>query len=145
MVERKLCGKCKEEKDASEFSKNNKKASGLQSYCKKCAHPHRAQWARDNTHKTRTYALKYTYGLTEESFQAYLTSQSGKCKICSKEFTDKLKPRVDHDHSCCGATKACEKCVRGLLCNRCNLFLGFYENFAFMDEVKKYLDLTEAP
>jgi hypothetical protein len=34
---------------------------------------------------------------------------------------------VDHDHSCCQGRRSCGKCVRGALCNRHNLYLGFIE------------------
>jgi len=37
-----------------------------------------------------------------------------------------LTLNVDHDHSCCGATHGCKKCIRGLLCSHCNRFLMAY-------------------
>lgn len=136
----KVCGKCREELDFSMFSRNNSKASGYQSYCKACAHPLRTQWASENRRKVRGYRLKYTYGLSHETFELLLTEQGGKCKIC-KEVFDKT-PNIDHDHSCCGPEKACSNCVRGLLCHRCNIFIGFLENYEYMEEVKTYLGLT---
>jgi hypothetical protein len=33
---------------------------------------------------------------------------------------------VDHDHACCPGTRSCGKCIRGMLCNRCNTGLGMF-------------------
>lgn len=120
------------------FSKHKSKPDGLQSYCKKCSNTLRVKWARDNTGKARVHAMKYNYGISKEQYETMLRDQDNSCKICSKNF-DKTTPRVDHDHSCCSGGKGCGNCVRGLLCNRCNLFLGFYENFKFMEGVRDYL------
>lgn len=44
------------------------------------------------------------------------------CQICG-DGTGKLV--TDHDHSCCGKGRACEKCIRGRICNNCNSTLGY--------------------
>lgn len=63
------------------------------------------------------------YKLTQTEYESMLNNQNGVCAICLK------KPRknylsVDHDHSCCPGVKTCGKCIRGLLCQSCNSFLG---------------------
>lgn len=52
--------------------------------------------------------------MTPEQYDAMLSEQAGRCAICQDR-----PPRlyIDHDH----ATGE----VRGLLCNRCNVALGF--------------------
>lgn len=136
----KICKDCGLELDVSMFYPQRKRGS-YQAYCKSCSNIRRVLWARKNTHKTKQYALKYIYGLSKIQYDDLLDKQDNSCKICKKIFGETNKPRVDHDHSCCGSDKACTKCVRGLLCNRCNLFLGFYENYNFMIEVRDYLGL----
>jgi len=57
--------------------------------------------------------------------------QKGKCAICNKH-QKKLKTVLHVDH--CHKTNQ----VRGLLCNRCNAGLGYYEDFD-KNAVEKYL------
>ena len=60
------------------------------------------------------------YGLSQEMWYTYLDMQDGKCPICGREFTNQLRPVIDHEHKkgfkkMSTANKA--RCVRGLLCN----------------------------
>lgn len=74
----------------------------------------------------RRASLKYNFGITIEQFDAMLAEQGGRCAMCSAEFsTGQWKTfAVDHDH----ATSR----VRGLLCFRCNIALGYYEKYGAM-------------
>lgn len=49
------------------------------------------------------------------------------CELCGVQG---LPLVIDHDHACCrkGLSSRCGKCNRGVLCNRCNVRLGHYEN-----------------
>jgi hypothetical protein len=84
------------------------------------------------------------YGITEERFAVLVEAQQGKCAICK---TEKPEGRwgvwqIDHDHSCCTTqAKCCGKCVRGLLCFKCNFMLGMYETNILprIDKFKEYI------
>jgi hypothetical protein len=85
----------------------------------------RARWRKSS---------KFTrYGLAEVRFNQMLEDQGYACAICREPFTRQL-PRVDHDHNCCkvppnGVSRSCGECVRGLLCVRCNTWLGWLEKY----------------
>lgn len=70
---------------------------------------------------TREQARLRTYGVTPARYAAILAMQGGACAMCE---TVEGALAVDHDHACCPGPKSCGKCVRGLLCRRCNLGLG---------------------
>ena len=61
-----------------------------------------------------------------------LDRQGGACAICKEPFGDDPKLiAVDHDHKCDHPGKggrSCRACVRGILCNRCNMFVGWVES-----------------
>lgn len=79
------------------------------------------------------------YGLTEEQFLARLAEQGNACGMCREPFGDDQKIYVDHDHACCPTEgRSCGKCVRGLLCLRCNAALGHIERM--WDFAEAYLD-----
>jgi hypothetical protein len=61
---------------------------------------------------------KHAYRITPERFLELLTEQENHRAICTIEFTDDRKPRVDHVHDESPR-------VRGLLCQQCNTVLGF--------------------
>lgn len=63
------------------------------------------------------------YRLTFQQFSVMLQGQGGLCGGCSKPPASGSFV-VDHDHSCCPGEKTCGRCVRGLLCSKCNLALG---------------------
>lgn len=73
----------------------------------------------------RARSVKSKYGISIDQFIGMLHAQGGGCAICGSLSTGNgLDWSVDHDHACCPGTKSCGKCVRGLLCNMCNLTLG---------------------
>jgi Recombination endonuclease VII len=89
----------------------------------------RARTATDPEHRERCLArrrgeparrsqLKLYYGLSLEDYNALLARQNGACAICEEKSDRTLC--VDHCHL--------TRLVRGLLCRRCNLGLGYFRD-----------------
>lgn len=80
-----------------------------------------------NPDKYRNQDLKRNFNITLDEYDSLLEKQNFLCAICK---TDKPGGRfnrfmVDHDHRCCPDKRGtCGKCIRGLLCHRCNIVLG---------------------
>lgn len=107
---KRLCSVCSTEKPLEQF---NKSKPGERSYrCTTC---------------TSKAFLRYRYGITATNFQQLVTSQEGKCGICKTTLeiqADGIRRTknvaVDHCHK--------SGKVRGLLCKRCNVALGFMDD-----------------
>lgn len=93
--------------------------------------------ARPNTGLTTPERIKYLnrrqhlkkkYGLTPEKYTDMFKKQDGVCGICKKEPL-KFHLAVDHCHKTGD--------IRGLLCTKCNVSLGWYEQYT--NEVKTWL------
>ncbi len=79
--------------------------------------------------RERNYQKQYKIGVSD--YDRMLIEQGGKCAICTtnKPGVNRRHFSVDHDH----ATGK----VRGLLCNRCNRNLGWYEAHTY--EIGEYI------
>ena len=86
-----------------------------------------------HTKKIRNKYLKLTYGISLKDYNNLLKKQNYKCAICkspTKKFIKKLD--VDHIHN--------SKLIRGLLCNHCNIMLGWAkENINILKNAILYL------
>lgn len=136
----KFCPKCRTEKPKSGFSKSKKDKDGLCCLCKVCISKIRK--AREKTPKgekaRRNLSLRYLYGITLKDYDELLESQGGVCAICGTDTPCGVgRFHVDHNH----ATGK----VRGVLCHRCNLALGFSgENISILQSAIEYLVKWEA-
>jgi hypothetical protein len=88
-------------------------------------HEHELQQAREykilNYEKVKMKERKYQvaqYGITLEEYNRLFILQNGKCAICSVSQDKSLD--VDHCHK--------TNKVRGLLCRKCNLGIGFMQD-----------------
>lgn len=107
---RKLCRLCGEWLPVDSFYANSTPKDGLHNRCIRCARDEK--FIRD-------------YGITTEDYEALLEQQEHCCKICGRTESNGKQLSIDHDHACCPGRKSCGKCIRGLLCNRCNMGIGY--------------------
>jgi hypothetical protein len=71
-----------------------------------------------NKEKRRNSHIKRLYNITPEQYNELFNVQEGRCPICGKHQDDFKRPfGVDHDHK--------TESIRGLLCDKCNLLLGY--------------------
>jgi hypothetical protein len=142
------CKTCGETKPIASFNRSS--TGTLIAKCKDCRRTHdRARWQEEGPVRLerekeryqrrkaenpealaatrRAQSLRAKFGITLEQFDLLREAQGDACAMCSEQF--KETPQVDHDHACCPSLKTCGKCIRGLLCRRCNGALGFYEKY----------------
>jgi hypothetical protein len=112
-------------------------------YCAK--HYGQKMWA--DGHRSPTYnseyrrnvRLKARYGITLAEYEAMFEAQGGKCAICGQPPGDNVRAHwggklcIDHCHE--------TNTVRGLLCNDCNLAVGYAKTEATALAVAEYFRL----
>jgi hypothetical protein len=85
------------------------------------------------------------FSVTRTDFEQMLAAQGGGCAICSGASADGKNFHVDHDHACCEGQQSCGRCVRGLLCDRCNRGLGaFRDDLLLLSRAAVYLSTWRA-
>lgn len=119
----KECSDCREPLPFDRFHKNRSHKRGFQNVCKTCT-----------AKRTREWALKRNFNITEEEYQKIFQHQQGVCALC-KRPPKKSKLAVDHRHG--------DGLLRSLLCWKCNNAIGsFRENIPLMEAVIRYLSLA---
>lgn len=81
----------------------------------------------------RNYWLLNKYNISVDQYDFMLKEQDYRCRLCGELETivsqngHRRKLAVDHDHNCCPGSKSCGKCIRGLLCFRCNVAMSLID------------------
>ena len=121
------CYGCSSYLPLTSFTRRSQSPDSLETRCKFCA---------------RTAHLMKRYKLSSEKFEEMLDKQSRACAICATEEPGVMGWQVDHDHSCCPKKGwSCGKCVRQVLCQRCNTGLGYFlDNKELLISAAKYLE-----
>lgn len=143
----KTCSKCERLLDLSEFNADRSKIDGKYSSCKVCQ---KMSSKPIDKHKKAAYDKRYrkyrklnkaasTLKVSVDSLRELFAKRHGDCYICQKPETAKdTKGRIkalaiDHNHD--------TGKVRGVLCQRCNLALGaFQDNIETIKRAISYLN-----
>lgn len=105
---RKQCASCRTWLAVDEFPRMKTSQDGLNPSCTRCK-------------------VLGKFGLNRVKYEALLVEQGGGCAICGRPAYGRSF-HVDHDHACCSGKGCCGKCIRGLLCNGCNVALGHMQD-----------------
>ncbi len=128
------CKVCKVKKPRDDFYADLSKKNGLRPECKKCTRQRVAEYRQRNPEKVkqgyhryntsehgrkirRVLKLRTQYKLTPKQHGQIYLDQNGCCALCDEPVAYE-KINTDHDHD--------TGKVRGLLCHRCNMGLGFW-------------------
>lgn len=153
-MKRIVCGRCKAEKDSTEYYSSNYSKSGLLTTCKSCEIEKKKAWIARNPEKhaiamkhgkekynkkypervaaqSRNTKLKKKYAIEGRDYSEMMSKQNGVCAICFKKEHGRHMA-IDHDHS--------SGCVRGILCSKCNTGIGgFRDSVDVLERALQYL------
>lgn len=131
----KQCSRCKEDKPLDAFTTKASVPGGRSRWCRSCTQAYARDYNKNLppegrvrlAEQKRSSYLKSTFGITLSQYRDLLAAQGGRCanKRCVNKISSKREMPLDHDRTCCPGDKSCGKCIRGVLCNGCNLALGF--------------------
>ena len=99
--------------------------------CRECYNAYMKDYMSkyNKTDKRRDTYLKHRYNITLDQYTKMLAGQGNVCKMCGSDDPGANKRfEVDHDHSCCDGDRSCGRCIRGLLCSRCNTGIACFED-----------------
>ena len=144
MLDSQTCTSCGVEKNVDDFANRSDRPKGRIAKCRACSSRDAIAWRKANRERHNAYMREWTsknrdrvnanararrYGGADAD--EVLASQGGVCAICG---TDEPGGRghwaFDHNHECCavGKNRRCGDCNRGILCNHCNLALGYFRD-----------------
>lgn len=129
------------EKNVCDWCGVQRKAPGMGArYCLECREIAPAYFKKRYEPLAKQCVMKNKYGLTFADIEIKKLMQGNRCAICGTTFSTR-SAHVDHDHRCCGAKKACIRCLRGMLCQTCNTALGkFGDDISILQRAISYLE-----
>lgn len=133
-----ICNTCLTTKPLEAFHKNASRTLGVGECCKVCAITRSRKYVAENRTSLWEKNIKKRFGITPAVYFEMLEKQNGVCKICKMPETTVKRGRLQRlavDH--CHATKK----VRGLLCNKCNRGIGYFQDsIELLETTIRYLE-----
>ncbi len=150
-MKNKKCNRCNRVKSLSEFYRNKKYKDNFTTWCRECFCDYHKEHGReyyqsekgqlaykkyrrsDGYKKVqRKSKLKYYYGITLIEYDQMFEDQNGVCAVCGNMNDSGQRLSIDHDHK--------TGKIRGLLCHRCNVALGYAKDSVdLLEKLIKYL------
>lgn len=131
----KTCTSCNTEQPLESYSKASNTKDKLSYWCKSCCAEKQRVDRSSRVAFYREMEYKRRYGITIDDYNRMYDQQSSCCKICGQHF-DRLC--VDHCHNTGD--------VRGLLCRKCNVALGqFDDDIKLVSKALEYLTDKRIP
>jgi len=136
----KYCPRCKQIKDLSSFYTSKGSYDGFACHCIICSSElnknrpksEKKDYYQKNKKELRNKHLQLRFNITRKEYYNILKQQNYVCDICGKKENNKSLA-VDHNHI--------NGKVRGLLCSRCNIALGFIkDDINIAKKLIKYLE-----
>ena len=87
----------------------------------------------DGEKDIRDKQLRVKYVITLEEYEERTADG---CELCGEK--SERAYHVDHDHSCCNGQKTCGKCVRGIICHKCNTAVDKMEGGIMREDYPNY-------
>lgn len=136
-VAMRTCNACREAKPHSDFSADRRNKSGLQGKCKSCSAQVARQWRSENQERHRETQKQWEklnperhllskFGIRVGEKRAIFEKQGGVCGACGA--SEHGHPRLSGESGWCLDHCHSSGAVRGVLCWRCNLALGYAED-----------------
>lgn len=93
--------------------------------------------------RAKASAYRRRYGIGIDQRDAMLAAQGDVCAICGGDDPVGYDWCTDHDHACCPKRgHSCGSCIRGILCRKCNLALGHFDDD--IDRLRSAIDYLTA-
>lgn len=131
----KKCRICGQDKPLSEFHKNKGNKDGHATLCRAC----QAAYQQSRKSEIFEYGLMYKYGITKAKYNEIFEKQGRVCALCTETDPRSSGGRGPHT-ICAGQRNGCGSCVRGILCDDCNVLVGKVERLKNKSDLLKYLD-----